>query len=704
MVLISIAIVLTLATVGGGAKTSMTTINPFKTPADLKMLQTNYTQVRLVPDPTDPARHALRIEFQPTNWPNVMFTPQKPWDWSQAGGLAFTVTNPGTTEVSFHLRADDDIQSNGIAHCCYGTGAIQGGHTIHYVLPLGKSDPMAYGMRGLPPASPGAQNLQVGNNGPFNFNHVVRFQIFLDHPASPQALIVANLHLTPPASLDHIVDRFGQYTGATWPGKVAQKQQLIERRQREVAELRAHPALPDRDRFGGWAKGPRLEGTGFFRTQKLNGKWWLVDPEGHLFFSMGMDCVTMGGITMVSGRRTMFNWMPSGNSPLAQFLKPTGSVLYGPTKSGEAFNFYKANLYRKYGPGYEQDFYRVALDRLRAWGFNTIGNWSDPRLYRNGQVPYVATGGVSGDFDRIASGSDYWGKMPDPFDPRFATAAVNSLSGLANEVKGDPWCLGYFVDNELSWAGGPDGGRYGLAIGTLAAGADSAAKQSFIADLKAKYKEIADLNRAWNTQFSSWEALDAPYRVTEPFSDAMKEDMAAFVKSYALQYFKVVHDTLKQLDPNHLYLGCRFAWYVPSEVEAAARYCDVISFNIYAPKVDAHHWAFLQKIDKPCVIGEFHFGSLDRGMFMPGLVYTPNQAARAQMYMDYLQSVIANPSFVGCHWFEYVDEPLTGRTWDGENYNIGFVSVTDTPYREMVAAAEKVQSTAYSMRWDDQKR
>ncbi len=32
--------------------------------ADLKMLQTNFTQIKLVTDPTDPSRRALRIEFQ----------------------------------------------------------------------------------------------------------------------------------------------------------------------------------------------------------------------------------------------------------------------------------------------------------------------------------------------------------------------------------------------------------------------------------------------------------------------------------------------------------------------------------------------------------------------------------------------------------------------------------------------------------------
>ena len=40
-------------------------------------------------------------------------------------------------------------------------------------------------------------------------------------------------------------------------------------------------------------------------------------------------------------------------------------------------------------------------------------------------------------------------------------------------------------------------------------------------------------------------------------------------------------------------------------------------------------------------------------------------------------------------------EPLTGR-FDGENYNIGLVSGTDTPYGELVAAARQIQSEVYA--------
>jgi hypothetical protein len=35
----------------------------------------------------------------------------------------------------------------------------------------------------------------------------------------------------------------------------------------------------------------------------------------------------------------------------------------------------------------------------------------------------------------------------------------------------------------------------------------------------------------------------------------------------------------------------------------------------------------------------------------------------------------------------HIDEPLTGRTLDGENGHVGFVTVADLPYMDLAAAA-----------------
>ena len=81
----------------------------------------------------------------------------------------------------------------------------------------------------------------------------------------------------------------------------------------------------------------------------------------------------------------------------------------------------------------------------------------------------------------------------------------------------------------------------------------------------------------------------------------------------------------------------------------------------------------------------------------PGLVATEHQNARAKAYADYVRSVADHPAFVGCHWFQFLDQPATGRNLDGENFNIGFVTVTDTPYPEMVAAAQRIHAEVYTL-------
>lgn len=34
-------------------------------------------------------------------------------------------------------------------------------------------------------------------------------------------------------------------------------------------------------KYGGWLNGPRLAATNRFRVEKINGRWWAVDPEGY---------------------------------------------------------------------------------------------------------------------------------------------------------------------------------------------------------------------------------------------------------------------------------------------------------------------------------------------------------------------------------------------------------------------------------------
>ncbi|MDD3155590.1 MAG: hypothetical protein PHS41_12060, partial [Victivallaceae bacterium] len=53
------------------------------------------------------------------------------------------------------------------------------------------------------------------------------------------------------------------------------------------------PPVPGQNRFGGWLHGPRQTAKGFFYPQKIRGQWFLIDPEGALFFSRGINDISL---------------------------------------------------------------------------------------------------------------------------------------------------------------------------------------------------------------------------------------------------------------------------------------------------------------------------------------------------------------------------------------------------------------------------
>jgi hypothetical protein len=226
----------------------------------------------------------------------------------------------------------------------------------------------------------------------------------------------------------------------------------------------------------------------------------------------------------------------------------------------------------------------------------------------------------------------------------------------------------------------------------------SPAKRAFLAQLQAKYGDIAKLNAAWATNYANWASLNEPVKFKDPLSEAVMADLSAMLKSFGQEYFRTVQSELKKADPDHLYLGCRFAGYSTELLEGISQHCDVMSFNVYRLSVDPKEFTFLEAYDRPVVIGEFHFGSLDRGMFNGGLVSVVDQAARGRAYQNYLRSILEHPKFIGAHWFQYTDQPTIGR-YDGENANCGFVSITDTSYPELITAARQVHSEMYLRRF-----
>ena len=258
------------------------------------------------------------------------------------------------------------------------------------------------------------------------------------------------------------------------------------------------------------------------------------------------------------------------------------------------------------------------------------------------------------------------------------------LGGFAS----DPWCIGIFVDNELPW-----GDEISLALASIASPPDQPAKIAFLEDLKTRYKEIRNLNDAWGTDHASWNDL---LRATEtPDEKKAGPDLRDFYTRIAEEYFRVCRGEVKRAAPNHLYLGCRFQWHNDRAVRAAAKYCDILSYNPYC--YDVSEFRPPSGVDMPVIIGEFQFGALDRGMFSSDLVETENQEDRAEKYKSYVQGALRNPFYVGAHWFMYLSYCTTGAQ-SGSNYQCGFVDVCDTPYDEIVRVAREVGDILYEYR------
>jgi hypothetical protein len=166
--------------------------------------------------------------------------------------------------------------------------------------------------------------------------------------------------------------------------------------------LCAPPAFSanDYDAHGGWL---RLKGekTGYFHAQLIDGRWWLVTPEGNVFFSKGVDNVSFSP--------------ESDNSP----KPPDDPVAWA----------------------------KATARLLRGWNFNTVGAWSARQLDSAGIV-YAPVINMAAAVQR-----DVWlkGGVVDFFSAEFREAANGVAERMCAPRAKDPWLLGYFTDNELRW-------------------------------------------------------------------------------------------------------------------------------------------------------------------------------------------------------------------------------------------------------------
>ncbi|MFC5436418.1 beta-agarase [Rhodanobacter umsongensis] len=648
-----------------------------------------------------------RYAFRPAAHPQIVLTPAHgAWDWSKQGELRLRVQNAMAWAVTLTVDIDDAAGQH-----LQATLGVPAGPAQTLVMPLHATSPRSEGMQVGPPMPFDDHGqptlLATAVQGALDLRKVSAIRLGVPTPQAAQTLLFGRVDTAPGDAALHdayagIVDRYGQFTRGQWPERIDSDAALRMAGKAPVTG----PSTSGLDAYGGRLDVHGLNKTGWFHAQRTGGRWQLVTPDGHAFFSLGVNAVIAdGGRSYVEGREFMFRDLPPDRGEWAAFYgsgdnrnKDQGASQGIAYNHGRWFDFYAANLYRLDGRNWLDAWRTRTLDRLQAWGFNTIGNWSDDALGRAHRLPYTRSINIAGNYANVSSGYDYWGRMPDPFDPRFVQATDLAVSTASAGVRDDPWLLGYFADNELAWAGAGPQGRWGLTLGTLAGDARSPAKQAFIAMLRKQYVAPETLSAAWGIALGSWDALNVTgFAAPAPNEahPAIAADYSAWLRHYADTYFRTVAEAIHRHDPHHLFLGGRFAVNTPEAVAACAQYCGVVSFNVYAD-LPQHGFdaAAIHQLDKPVLIGEFHFGSDDRGPFGKGVVSVWNEQQRGEAYARFIAAAAGDPAIVGAHWFEYTDQPVTGRLLDGENSHIGLVGITDIPFGGFVEAVRGANQSA----------
>lgn len=649
---------------------------------------------------------ALRIEGEASRrWPGVdMAAPEGHWDFSKARRIAVDVRNVGSFSVRVGLRFDAP-DGEGEGRFRFAVAEIPPGGTQVVWVAVRPGPPLD--VDGTPIELPGMWAGPWGalpwrGTAPVTVDphRVSRILVYAGRPEAPFAVLVDNIRLLaasawhPPdgRSFFPFVDEFGQYIHEAWPGKTHSSADFARSLSDELTDLAQHPWPAHVGRYGGWLGGPALEAKGCFYTTKHEGRWWLVDPDGKLFFSWGITSIRLDAKkTPVTDRDRWFRWIPAqDDARFGAFLGPC-SAWSGAYKHKEmtGFSFGQANMLRRYGDGWRDRARGMAHARLHSWGMNTIGNWSDIPMCRMQKTPYTA-GFYIPVTNYLGDAKTHGKRFPDVYDPDWEGALRRVLTRWFGATVDDPWCIGYFVDNELEFDGDT------IPRGAIEAPATQPAKKVFVEQLRAKYGAIGELNAAWGTAHGSWEALLACR--TAPDRERAQDDFSAFLEQVSETYFSTVGRVIRQMAPGRLYLGSRFNSFNRIPAAVAAKHCDVVSYNLYRYPAEVASFEFPGQADVPLLIGEWHFGARDRGVFFTGIRKAANQEERARLLKAYMRAVLAHPQFVGAHWFRYRSEPCSGRDLDGENGQLGFVDLCGSPYPETVEASREVGENLYRFR------
>lgn len=499
-----------------------------------------------------------------------------------------------------------------------------------------------------------------------------------------------------------MADEMGQLLGYDWPTKSHSMEEMRNRLETEYQEaIEYQENAFGLSAYGGYPS-KRFEATGWFRTHQDGNRWWLVDPEGYAFFSHGLCYGTrMGEFGWFTGMEGFYTFPPNPEDALYKqaFTRPGVIAEYvkrhGITNRSNdlMINYARVNMMRVFGENWWEAWRTLAAYRFKKWGINTTGvgivNFIDERLedfLRLSQIPYAVT------LKRFPTTDQFiFRDFPDVFAPEYkersAVFARNELQPLAK----DPYLIGYFLHNEPEWM---FESGYCVAYELLVKEAPLHSRRHLMAWLKQKYGCIENLASAWGVELTAWEQLLSPLSRTLTLSLTAWEDLKTYEKILILAFGQIPLDACRQVDSNHLCLGLRHGGFTEKVIEGSAIF-DVFSFNCYKHS-PMEMLNMVCHVNKPVIIGEWHFGAQEIGLLRTSLQSCQTQEDRGKAYSNYLLEAASCPWCVGAHYFEYNDQSLLGR-FDGEHMAHGIIDCTNRPYPAMAEAIARTSGMLYKV-------
>ena len=356
------------------------------------------------------------------------------------------------------------------------------------------------------------------------------------------------------------------------------------------------------------------EATGFFHTEIIDGRYYIIDPLGNPYFALGVNTVTLGD---------------SAN--------------------------HKYYSLEKFGS--EEEYYKQITSQLKDMGINTIygGDYAPLLAQTEGPAVVVAISTVTAYMRaigrmQIAEGVYPYNNTVNVFDPDFVTSAYAAAATAITEggYANMPNLFGYTTDNEL-----PSG-----------------------TDMLDRYLML-DPNEEPTNAFSyavawTWLArrMDNPAPTLDEFlsspeHDQMNSEFLGFV--YGRNY-RIAREAIEAVDPNHMYLGSRVNGNCRTNedyLRVAGYYLDIISNNLYGGlNPDAETLTnFYRYSGKPFIVTEFFAKAMDaidaNGYRLANStgsgILVMTQQDRADYYEHYALAMLECRACVGWTWYRYRD-------------------------------------------------